>query len=90
MPPCCLQRWNKETMSQRKKITCRNREGKEKYSDLENPDAAQGCGFILQSWRPELQEKKFVVLIHSVVLCYINKKFNEMEYVKGKRIHRNL
>ena len=76
-------------MSQRKKITCRNREGKEKYSDLENPDAAQGCGFILQFWRPELQEKKFVVLIHSVVLCYINKKFNEMEYVKGKRIHRN-
>ena len=76
-------------MSQRKKITCRNRKGKEKYSDLENPDAVQGCGFILQSWRSELQENKFVVLIHSVVICHINRKFNEMEYVKGKRIHRN-
>ena len=53
-------------MSQRKKITCTNRKGKEKYSDLENPDAPQGCGFILQFWRPELQENKFVVLIHSV------------------------
>ena len=41
-------------------------ERQEKYSDLENPDAAQGCGFILQSWHPELQENKFVVLIHSV------------------------